>query len=295
MIWVVGHKGMLGRELGALLSRKKISWIGSDREVDIRDHEQLSNFAENKSIDCIINCAAYTAVDRAENESNLAIELNTKGPGNIADLAASLNSRMVHISTDYVFNGESKRPWKEDDPVSPVNIYGRSKADGEKIVLAKWTKVLIIRTSWLYGYYGNNFVKTMLKLMAEKEKIEVIVDQIGSPTNALDLAETIIRIVGVDENKNGIYHFSNSGEISWYDFACAIQEKALKTDLLKRKCQIQPISSDEYLVKAKRPLYSVLSKEKIKREFNITISDWRESLGKFIEFLKNNNMTEKCN
>lgn len=298
MIWLIGSKGMLGTELSLLLEKSGYSFIGTDSEVDITGLAALEDFIrtqQNKTepIDCIINCAAYTAVDKAEDDAEKCRQLNTQGVGNIAVCAKSINARLIHISTDYVFDGEGikteggniPRPYREDDATNPIGVYGLTKRDGELTVLENNPNSYIIRTAWLYGKYGNNFVRTMLKLMNEKETIRVVNDQKGSPTWTYDLSQAIIRLLcAMDKNPApyGIYHFTDEGEVSWFDFACKIHAFAQKIGILTKNCLITPCTSADFPAKVKRPTYSVLDKTKIKAALNIDIPLWDKSLNKFL-------------
>jgi dTDP-4-dehydrorhamnose reductase len=287
MIWLIGDKGMLGTELSRLLEKNSMPFRGSDREVDITDTEALLSFARAGSFDWIINCAAYTAVDKAEDDQDLCRRLNTAGAANIAKTAKAVNARLVHISTDYVFNGQGTRPYREDDPTDPIGVYGLTKRDGENAVLNENAASYIIRTAWLYGIYGNNFVKTMLRLMQERESISVVNDQRGSPTWAFDLAGTVQHLIRqTDDGKNipfGIYHFTNEGICTWFEFASAIYEEGRGLGLLAKPCAVKPCTSAEYPAKVKRPAYSVLDKSKIKETLDLEIPLWQGSLKKYLE------------
>jgi dTDP-4-dehydrorhamnose reductase len=283
MIWLIGNHGMLGTELSQLLEREKIAFVGTDRDVSILDPAALQAYAAGKKIDWIVNCAAYTAVDKAEDEAELAEKLNAQGPENIGRVAAAIGARVLHISTDYVFGGMGERPYREDDPLAPNTVYGRTKAEGEKRLLAACPESVIIRTAWLYGKHGNNFVYTMLKLMKEKEKIGVVADQKGSPTWAFDLSQAIVAVLRSREPSYGIYHFTNEGETNWHEFALEIQRLGLEYGLLDRKCEVAALTTEQYPSKAHRPAYSVLSKEKIKRTFGVDVPEWRTSLKAFFE------------
>ena len=282
MIWVVGCKGMLGRELGARLSAAGFEWDGTDREIDIRSADALRDQADERPFDWLVNCAAYTAVEKAEEEPDLARSLNAEGAGNLAIVANEHGARFIHISTDYVFDGSGSRPYIEEDPVAPIGVYGSTKAEGERFVRLNCESSYIVRTAWLYGKHGPNFVRTMLRLMAERERVSVVTDQRGSPTYAIDLADVIIAIVRSGNKGYGTYHFTDEGETSWYDFAVAIRDEALATGLLSRDCRVDPITSDQYPTKVKRPAYSVLSKDKIKKVFGLTIPTWRTSLRAYL-------------
>jgi len=282
MIWLIGNKGMLGSEVAERLEREGLSWVGTDREVDITDPVALADFAAGKDITWIVNCAAYTAVDKAEDESGLAARLNRNGPANIGELATRSGARVIHISTDYVFDGLGTRPYREDDPVNPAGVYGRTKAEGETVLLAACPRSFILRTAWLYGRRGQNFVRTMLRLMKEKSEIGVVADQRGTPTNACDLADAVAAVLRSGSDSYGIYHFTDEGETSWYEFAREIQRLGRETGLLDHDCAVKALRTDQYPTAAHRPAYSVLSKEKIKQVFGLEIPDWRESLERFI-------------
>jgi dTDP-4-dehydrorhamnose reductase len=294
MIWLLGCNGMLGRELSALLKKNNIAYIGSGREIDITDIEAILEFVKNKSLKWIINCAAYTAVDRAEDDVFACVKINTDGAAHIAEAASQCGAKIIHISTDYVFNGNNKKPYSETDETNPLGIYGRSKRDGEEKIISICNDSYIIRTSWLYGKYGKNFVSTMLKLMQEKESIKVVNDQHGSPTWTFDLANTIIHIIQHNGTAPfGIYNYTNEGETTWYDFAQSIYKNACSTGLLKNGCIINSCTTDEYPAKAHRPAYSYLNKNKIKQTFGITIPNWEDSLKNYLnelskELSKNN-------
>ncbi|HPO47014.1 MAG TPA: dTDP-4-dehydrorhamnose reductase, partial [Spirochaetota bacterium] len=231
----------------------------------------------------IINCSAYTAVDRAEDEPERAFEINARGVGSLARIAHEKGARLVHISTDYVFDGERGEPYNEDDSTRPTSVYGKSKLMGEEEILKTHPGHFIIRTAWLYGKNGPNFVYTMLRLFNERDEVRVVNDQRGSPTFALDLARAIIKIAVDDSHKYGIYHYTNEGVISWYDFACEIYRLAREYALTKRDVKIIPITSEEYPTRAIRPKDSSLSKEKIKRELGVECRNWKEALEEFLK------------
>jgi len=286
MIWLIGNKGMLGTELAEALERAALPLAGTDREVSILDEEAIAGFAKDKKIDWIINCAAYTAVDKAEDESDLCHSLNVDGPGNIARLANKIGASFLHISTDYVFDGNGTRPYREDDPTGPTGVYGRTKADGEQAALAACPRTVIVRTAWLYGKHGPNFVYTMLRLMKERDAIGVVADQKGSPTWARDLSEAIVSIVKSTKPAYGVFHFTNEGETVWYEFAREILKLGKECGLLDKECVINALTTEQYPTKTRRPPYSVLSKEKIKRVYGIVVPEWKDSLEKFIKELK---------
>jgi len=281
MVWLIGNKGMLGTELSELLIARSIEFIGTDREISILDPRALVEFASGKNITCIINCAAYTAVDKAEDEEELARELNAKGPYNIACLAKQLGARFIHISTDYVFAGTGSQAYTEDMPVAPVGAYGRTKAEGEQLIQSECPDAIIVRTAWLYGKHGPNFVETMLRLMKERRRIGVVADQYGSPTWAFDLAAMLANLVVMDTLPCGIYHYSNEGQTTWHGFAKEINRVGTEAGILSHRCEIEALTSDQYPTKAQRPAWSVLSKHKIK-SIGIRVPDWQESLKNYI-------------
>jgi dTDP-4-dehydrorhamnose reductase len=292
MIWLIGNKGMLGTELSLLLEKSGFSFIGTDCEIDITNPAALEDFIrtqQNKKqpIDWIINCAAYTAVDKAEDEIEKCRKLNTTGASNIASCAKSIDAKLIHISTDYVFNGQGNRPYAEEDATDPIGVYGLTKRDGEIKVFEENKNTYIIRTAWLYGKYGNNFVHTMLKLMKERDKVKVVNDQKGSPTWAFDLAEAVIAFIKARQAGKdvpyGIYHFTNEGEISWFDFAKEIYDQGRALSILNRDCDVMPCTSSEFPAKVKRPAYSVLNKSKIKTVLEINIPTWEKSLKEFLQ------------
>ena len=287
MIWLIGSKGMLGSELSLLLEKFGLPFIGTDREVDITDPPALKNFAlAQPGLDWIINCAAYTAVDKAEDDKENCRLLNTEAPRNIAVQAREIGARLIHLSTDYVFNGQGNKPYTEEDTTAPASVYGLAKRDGEIGILDEHEKSYIIRTAWLYGKYGNNFVHTMLKLMNERDEVNVVNDQRGSPTWTHDLAETIIEIIRFSGNAKtipyGIYHYTNEGEITWFDFAKEIYRQGRELGCVVKDCAVKPCTSAGFPSKVKRPVYSVLDKTKIQDALKIKIPAWNESLRKFI-------------
>ena len=282
-ILVTGANGQLGSELSFLsLIHNNFTWILTDiNELDLADVKNLESNIANIFPDIIINCAAYTNVDKAESEKELANTLNFKAVDIISKWSSVNKKKLIHISTDYVFDGSSETPLKEDADTSPINVYGTTKLNGENVCLKNDSSSIIIRTSWVYSSFGNNFVKTMYTLMKERESLNIINDQIGSPTYAKDLAETIINIINYKDWIPGLYHYSNEGEVSWFDFARSIKNYfGLSTDLYQ-------ISSDEYPTAARRPSYSLLDKSKIKTTFNIKVPSYEDSLGKCIKILKN--------
>ncbi|HOU85627.1 MAG TPA: dTDP-4-dehydrorhamnose reductase [Spirochaetota bacterium] len=283
MVWIIGCNGMLGREVSELFQKNKIPFIGTDIECDITDISALAEFAKDKNIKWIINCSAYTNVDKSEEEEPKAYSINASGAANIAQTASLIGAKLIHISTDYVFNGKGNSPYKESDAKQPLGAYGRTKSAGEDFVAEKTDKYFIIRTAWLYGKNGNNFVHTMLRLFAEKDSLNVVVDQKGTPTWAGTLASLLMTIIQTDSDKYGIYHCTDEGETTWFDFACAIQEYAFDAGLISKKIPINPVSSSEYPTKTERPKYSVLSKEKIKNEFSFIPRSWDAVLNDYIK------------
>jgi dTDP-4-dehydrorhamnose reductase len=289
MIWLIGNKGMLGTELSRVFNQRGLVHIGTDREVDITDSDALASFTKNipQPLTWIINCAAYTAVDKAEDDKETCRLLNTEGPSIIAQTAYSAGAGLLHFSTDYVFNGKGDRPYKEDDTTDPIGVYGLTKRDGEKAIFYQNPASYILRTAWLYGQYGNNFVSTMLRKMQEKEEIKVVNDQHGSPTWAYDLANTAADIIMRIDNgfmlPHGIYHYTNTGNITWYEFAQEIYAQGKNLGILKKDCIVKPCTSTEFPAKVKRPAYSVLDKEKIQQAMGISIPQWDFSLGKYLK------------
>jgi len=287
-VLITGSNGQLGSEIKELATNyKKVDFIFKDLpELDICNFKALQTFIIDHNINAVINCAAYTAVDKAEEESIIATKVNYEGVLNIVNALAKVNGKLIHISTDYVFDGDHFLPYRETDKVSPIGVYGETKRAGELAVINSDIDSVVIRTSWLYSSYGNNFVKTMLRLGSEKENLGVIFDQVGTPTYARDLAKTCLEILceNTSENisKNGsLYHYSNEGVASWYDFAISIME------LGGKNCKVNPIQTKDYTTLAKRPQYSVLNKSKIKIDFKIEIPYWRDSLKDCIEKIKN--------
>lgn len=242
-------------------------------DFDITKSDSVDVYLANNDFDYLINCAAYTAVDKAEEEKDLAFLINATGPENLAKACKKYGCRLIHISTDYVFDGMSSIPYIESMPTNPPSVYGQTKLAGEKAIIEYADATIIIRTSWLYSEFGNNFLKTMLKYGREREELRIVFDQIGTPTYAGDLAHAILKIIEEHKKltKTEIFHFSNEGVISWYDFAKEIMEFA------KLDCNIFPIESHDYPLPAPRPHYSVLNKSKIKTTFNLTIPYWKDS------------------
>jgi len=265
----------LGSEIRELSVEYQDNFYFTDRnELDITNKDAVDGFCIQNNIDVIINCAAYTAVDKAEEDEVNADKINHLAVKNLAEISKEKNIKFIHISTDYVFNGENFKPYTEEDKTNPNGVYGRTKLDGEKAMQKiNPNNSIIIRTSWVYSSYGANFVKTMLRLGKEKDALGVIFDQVGTPTYARDLAKTILEILPqLHNDKVEVYHYSNEGVLSWYDFAKEIMRMA------KIECQINPIETKEYPTPATRPHYSLLNKSKIKKEYNIAIPYWKDSL-----------------
>ena len=277
-ILITGCNGQLGNEIQLLQAQyAQHTWLNTDvNELDITDKAAIERFVEANEIDGIVNCAAYTAVDKAESDPQLARKLNADAPAFLAEAVAKRGGWMVQVSTDYVFNGTKHTPYVETDEPCPNSIYGQTKLEGEQAVSKLCPNTMIIRTAWLYSEFGNNFVKTMIRLGREREQLGVIFDQVGTPTYAHDLAMVIM--TAIDKGiKPGVYHFSNEGVTSWYDFTKSIHRLAgINT------CQVSPLHTAEYPTPACRPAYSVLDKTKIKAAYGIEIPHWEESLAKCI-------------
>lgn len=284
-ILVTGANGQLGNEFRLLAaSYTAFNFFFTDvEELDICDGDAVSDFVNENKIDYILNSAAYTAVDRAEEDADTCRRINAAAVQNLGRAAADTGAKVFHVSTDYVYSGVHYKPYDESDDTAPCSVYGTTKLEGEKLLFAVCPDSIVVRTSWLYSCFGNNFVKTMLRLGQEKTELNVIFDQIGSPTYAADLAAAILKMVMASETGNfhsGIYNFSNEGVCSWYDFTKAIHRIAgIKS------CRVRPIEGSEYPSKAVRPFYSVMNKKKIKDTFGLIIPQWEESLAVCIEKL----------
>lgn len=278
-ILVTGSYGQLGNEIRILTENEKDfkMFLTDVDTLDICDYEAVENFVSDNKIDMILNCAAYTAVDKAEDNEEICRKVNALAPFNLAKAAAKYNAGFIHISTDYVFDGTSCVPYTEDMPATGLSIYGKTKREGELKIQEILPDAVIIRTAWLYSEFGNNFVKTMIKLGKEREALNVVFDQVGTPKYALDLAKAMITVAKKmfsDGNiYGGIYHFTNEGVCSWYDFTLKIHELSGITT-----CKVSPIESKDYPAKAPRPSFSVLNKAKIKKTFGIEIPHWEQSL-----------------
>jgi dTDP-4-dehydrorhamnose reductase len=282
MIWLVGSKGMLGTEISKALSISNIKHCGTDIELDITNYKSLEQFTNSINLDWIINCAAYTTVDQAEQEEDRAKVINVTGVNNLALISKKRNSKLIHFSTDYVFDGSSSIPYSESDIPNPQTIYGQTKLAGEQVIYKRIDEYFIFRISWLYGAYGSNFVNIILKLLKDKDELKIINDQFGSPTYTKILAKNIVSLVQTDSDQFGIYHYSDEGKISWFDFANQIKKLALKHKIIDKNTPVFPISSDEYVFKTKRPTYSLLDKTKAKKKLNFQINNWIENLEDYL-------------
>ncbi len=290
MIWIIVSKGMLGQEISRTLQEAEILFIGTDKEVSILEPEKLKEYAFQQKPAWIINCSAYTAVDKAEEDKDSAYAVNSMGVANIAALAAELDIPLIHISTDYVFDGSSSSPLTEDAHTSPTGVYGASKLAGEEEIRKICTKYYIIRTAWLYGQFGPNFVYTMIKLMNKLDFLKVVDDQHGSPTWTKDIAGLIQVIIRSDSRGYGIYHFSGEGNCTWFDFAGEIYRLGRENELITSDCTLDPCTSEEFPTMAKRPAYSLLSKDKVKKNFLYSVPRWQDSVKIFIEGLNSNDI-----
>lgn len=282
-ILVTGANGQLGSEIKVLVKNNNHYICTNKEELNITNKEAIATLVKQNHIELVINCAAYTYVDKAEEDSKLANAINKKAVQNIAEVCNENNIALIHISTDYVFEGIKNTPYKEDDKIVPLGVYGKTKWQGEEEIRKFDIDYLILRTSWLYSSFGNNFVKTILKLSSQKNEINVVNDQIGTPTYAKDLAEVILFIAEnqLFKGKREIYHFANKGACSWYEFAKEIIHQS------KEKCVVNPIKTSEFPTLAKRPQYSVLNTNKIEQAFGVKIRTWQKALG---ECLKNKNI-----
>ena len=288
-VLITGSNGQLGSEIKELaFEYENLECIFKDLpELDICDTDALNTFIIDQHINAVINCAGYTAVDKAEENPEIAEQVNSKGVLNLVNALEKVDGKLIHISTDYVFDGNHSQPYNESDSVSPIGVYGETKRAGELAVLNSSIDALVIRTSWLYSAYGNNFVKTMLRIGNDKESIQVVSDQKGTPTYAKDLAKMCLDILSDASSTNlskkgSLYHYSNEGVTSWYDFATAIME------ISNIDCQLISIETKDYPTQARRPMYSVLDKSKIKSDFKVTIPHWRDSLANCIKKINHN-------
>ncbi|MGV0936551.1 dTDP-4-dehydrorhamnose reductase [Empedobacter falsenii] len=280
-ILVTGANGQLGQSiLEQSKNYKEIECFFVTRnELDITNEELINHYFEDKSFDFVINCAAYTAVDKAEDDQENAYLVNAKATEFLAKITNEKGIPFIHVSTDYVFDGTEAQPRLETDQTNPIGVYGQTKLDGENLALENNPKTIILRTAWVYSRFGNNFVKTMLRLFNDKDSISVVADQIGSPTNAIDLADAILTIISKDDLTYGIFNYSNEGECSWFEFAQKIKEFSNST------IEINPVPTSAYPTKAKRPAYSLLDKSKIKEVYQLDIPTWKDSLKEELKYL----------
>ena len=280
-ILITGANGQLGQSIAEISKNyKEIECFFVTRnELDITNEDLVNHYFDDKSFDFVINCAAYTAVDKAEDDQENAFLVNAKATEFLAKISNVKNIPFIHVSTDYVFDGTESVPRLETDQTNPIGVYGQTKLDGENLALANNPKTIILRTAWVYSRFGNNFVKTMLRLFNDKDSISVVADQIGSPTNAIDLANAILEIVSKDELVYGIYNYSNEGECSWFEFAQKIKEFSGSS------IEINPVPTSAYPTKAKRPAYSLLDKSKIKEVYQLEIPAWEDSLKEELKHL----------
>ena len=284
-ILVFGASGQLGHCLKAVSLKNRFRGLifPPEDQADILDLDKLDKLFNEYKPTFAINCAAYTAVDKAEDDIDLCRKINRDGAENLARLCEQYGSTLIQVSTDFIFAGNTVTPLSEDDVAEPINIYGVTKLEGERAVIAATERYYILRTSWLYSEYGNNFVKTMIRLGNEKDELKIIADQIGTPTYAIDLAGCILKIIEMDNKQYGIYHYSNEGVTSWYDFAMGI------FDINKISVNVYPVRTSEYVTRAVRPAFSVMDKAKLKKTFGIEVPYWRKSLEQCIQVL--NKMT----
>jgi dTDP-4-dehydrorhamnose reductase len=283
---ITGSNGQLGTELQRTVP-KGISVIAlNSKALDVCDAEKVHRVMNESTPHVVINTAAYTAVDNAEQETDRAYAVNKDAVSHLAHASTQFNARLIHISTDYVYDGNQNRPYRSDDPTNPLSVYGKSKLEGERIAShILGDRATILRTSWVYSSHGNNFVKTMLRLMAQRDRLGVVMDQIGSPTWARGLADITWKLV--TQELYGIFHWTDAGVASWYDFAVAIQEEAIHLKLLEKPITIQPISTSDYPLPAKRPYFSILDKSDTWSRIDIIPSHWREALRSMLKELAN--------
>ena len=284
-ILIIGGNGQLGNCLNKLISEYALDYefhFTDYDTLDITNQKQINEYFSEYEPHYCINVSAYTAVDLAEQEKEKAFAINAEGVRHLAEACSEKGIDLIHISTDYVFSGDTNIPYSEDDFTNPLSVYGTSKLEGENLALENNPKTIIIRTSWLYSEFGKNFVKTMLNLFSTKNELNVVADQFGQPTNANDLAETIMKIISTEEKEYGIFHFSNYPETTWFDFAKKIAE------LSKSKIKINPISTEQYPTPAKRPMRSTMCLDKIENSYNIESKYWENSLEKCMEILLKN-------
>jgi dTDP-4-dehydrorhamnose reductase len=282
MVWLIGNKGMLGTDVEHKLKSNNIDYAASDLDVDITNIDAMKNFSKDKKFEWVINCSAYTAVDKAEDEVEKAFQINADGVENIALIAKEKKAKLIHLSTDYVFDGSKSDAYTETDSTGPIGVYGKSKLKGEENILRILPQYFIFRISWLYGHHGANFVHTMLRLFGERDEVRVVNDQWGSPTFSEDVADFIIKLVKENSSAYGIYHFTNGGRTNWFEFTREIFRLAKERGLVKKDVKITPVTTLEFPTKAKRPENSFMSKDKIEKKLGIKIRPWQDSLAEFI-------------
>jgi dTDP-4-dehydrorhamnose reductase len=292
-VWLTGARGMLGSALAARLARRNVTCVATDMELDIAEAGAVREFAARERPTHIVNAAAYTRVDDAETEESAAYRVNASGPDELGRAAASVNATLVHFSTDYVFDGLSEHPYAEDAPCAPATAYGRGKRAGEELALAhrgKDCRVYVLRTSWLFGENGNNFVRTIAKLLAERDELRVVADQQGRPTYTADLADAALDLVGLNDRPSapydGVYHFANAGATSWYHFATVIRERCLAFGLPVKAARVVPVTTREFPRPAPRPANSVLDTGRLEAALGHAPRPWQEALDAYLEWLK---------
>lgn len=287
MIWLIGNRGMLGSEVERELAAEGIDYTATDVDCDITDRIAVREQLSECQAAWVVNCAAYTNVDGAEDDEKTAFRINAQAVENLADACDDSGASLIHISTDYVFDGSQASPYTPEDKMNPIGAYGRSKAEGERRLRQALERHVIIRTAWLYGINGKNFVSTMLRLFETKDELTVVSDQHGSPTYAVDLARAIRQILAHspdDGNTHfGTYHYANEGKTTWYEFACEILRQSVRAGITSQEIPIRPVTSAEYPTKARRPEYSYLSTDAIKNTFDLAIPDWQDGLTRYLE------------
>ncbi len=284
-ILVTGANGQLGHETLLMLQNKGIDAVGIGRkELDFSQPEKVAKYIASQRADWVINCAAYTQVDKAEDDAELAFRVNRDAAKAVAEGVQRYAGRLLHISTDFIFDGKQSHPYKENDPARPLGVYGQSKWEGEQAVREILPRAIILRTAWVYGVFGNNFVKTILRLGSEREELGVIDEQLGSPSSTVDISQAMYALI--EKECTGVYHFTNEGVASWYDFAQAIVEEARSLEFDLKIKRLKPIPTHAYPTPAARPAYSVLSKEKIRGILDYPVPHWRESLRTMLKELK---------
>lgn len=282
MVWITGGGGMLGRHISEKFAAAGIPFISTDIDLDITKKDEILGFISDKNINWVIICSAYTAVDLAEDEREKAFAVNALGVKNIAEVLNGSKARIVHFSTDYIFPGSCRSGYSEDDEPGPSSVYGQSKLEGERYLVSLYNEYFIFRISWLYGPYGKNFVHTMISLFKERDELNVVNDQFGSPTYTGELADFITVLVESGSEKYGVYHFSGEGSTCWHEFASEIYRLSLKYGIIDRDVKINPVDSSKYPVKAKRPAYSYMIKDRLIETFGYRPKDWRVTLEEYI-------------